>query len=258
MAFRQANLERLIKFNSAASSLFLDEYSRMIDKDIDKENTKPSQTIAPSSSRCLRKTWFRLRGTEVDKSCSRDRTLQFTAEVGTACHEVIQQRLSRYLGDRWIDVAEYLKANVNDHEFEVEKHGFETRIAFKDIPIRFACDGVIKLQGVTYLLEIKSSDFGSFDELTAPKPQHIDQVKCYGTMLHIDRVLFLYVDRQYGGLKCFEVVIKQQDKDAVNNNIKHVMDCVDSGLAPEPLPKGDSWCSSAMCPYFKTCAQYGR
>lgn len=258
MAFRQANLQRLIKFNSAASSLFLDEYSKMIDRDIDLANTKPSQTIAPSSLRCLRKTWFRLKGTEVDKSCVRDQTLQFTAEIGTACHEVIQQRLSNYLGDRWVDVAEYLKTNVSDHDYEVSKHGFETRIAFKDIPIRFACDGIVKIQGITYLLEIKSSDFGSFDELTEPKSQHVDQVKCYGTMLHIDKVLFLYVDRQYGGLKCFEVTISQKDKNTVNDNIKHVMECVESGLAPDPLPKGDGWCTSAMCPYFKTCAQYGR
>ena len=36
------------------------------------------------------------------------------------------------------------------------------------------------------------------------------------------------------------------------------MEMVDKNLAPPALPKGDSWCTPNMCPYYKRCEEYGR
>ena len=128
MAFREANLDHLAKFNSSGSMYLLDEYNTQLDQDIQERANKHShKTFAPSALRCKRRSWFRLRGTHPDKPKSADRILEFTAEIGTACHSMIQERLIRALKTsdqfRWIDVEEYLEEmnfKYNDQTKELE------------------------------------------------------------------------------------------------------------------------------------------
>lgn len=259
MAFRSANLARLTKFNSSASSEFIDFYESCVDKEIEEDFSRPShKSIAPSSIRCPRKTWFRLRGVQPDSSRSLDRVLKFTADIGTACHEFIQSRLANNLGDNWIDVESYLKEHPIKYDYEISKKGYETRVKINNPTIRFAVDGIIFWNDKYYLLEIKSSDFGPFDELMEPKPQHVDQVVCYSAILDIEDTLILYIDRQYGGLKCYEKIVKECDRIAMRNSFEELVHLADVHIAPEGLPKGDSWCSPNMCQYYKKCQQYGR
>lgn len=262
MAFRTANFAHLAKFNSAASSDFIDFYENIIDEKIAARNAEPKhKTFAPSSFRCPRVSWFRLRGVQPDAIKKPDRTMEFSSEIGTACHEIIQRNLKEALGKDWIEVEDYLKDNPEDgakYDWQLEKSGYETKISISNPPIRFACDGIIRWKGEIYLLEIKTSEFASFDELTDPKEQHIDQIKCYATLLGIKHVLVLYQDRQYGGLKCFEMTISDSDNRYVLDKFQYVMDMVEANLAPEGLPKGDASCSAALCPYYKKCTEWGR
>lgn len=258
MGFRQTNFARLAKFNSAASSDLIDIYEKEVDRQIAARNSEPKhKAFAPSSFRCLRYSWFRLRGVQPDVVQAPDRTLQFTADIGTACHELIQGYLSSALGEDWIDVGDYLNTVWKDKKYSIEKHGFETRISLDDPPMRFACDGIVRLNGILYLLEIKTSDFSSFDELTDPKQKHVDQIKCYATKLGIDRVLVLYQDRLYGGLKCYELKITEADKQMVEERIDTVLECVETNIAPERLEWSDSWCSPSMCAYHNRCREWG-
>lgn len=261
MAFRTANFAHLAKFNSAASSDFIDFYEKIVDDKIIARNAEPKhRTFAPSSFRCPRVSWFRLRGVQPDTIAKPDRTMEFTAQLGTACHEVIQQNLKEALRDDWIEVEDYLKDNPDlgsKYCWELEKAGLETRISISNPPIRFACDGIIRWKGEIYLLEIKTSEFSSFDELTDPKSQHVDQIKCYATLLGIKHVLVLYQDRQYGGLKCYEMTITTVDNKMVLDRFQYVMDMVEANLAPDRLPNGDSWCTAAHCPYYKVCKEWG-
>ena len=260
MAFRTANFAHLAKFNSAASSDFIDFYENIVDEKITAKNTEPKhKTFAPSSFRCPRVSWFRLRGVQPDEITKPDRVMEFSAEIGTACHEIIQHNLKEALGEDWIEVEDYLKDNPdvgNKYTWELEKSGYETKISINNPPIRFACDGILRWKGQIYLLEIKTSEFSSFDELTNPKDQHVDQIKCYATLLGIKKVLVLYQDRQYGGLKCFEMTISDNDNRYVLDRFQYVMDMVDANLAPEGLPKGDPWCSSNHCPYYRKCKEW--
>lgn len=262
MAFRTANFAHLAKFNSAASSDFIDFYEKIVDDKIAARNAEPKhRTFAPSSFRCPRVSWFRLRGVQPDAIKKPDRTMEFSAEIGTACHEIIQRNLKEALGEDWIEVEDYLRDNPQvraKYDWQLEKSGYETKISIANPPIRFACDGIIRWKGEIYLLEIKTSEFASFDELTNPKEEHVDQIKCYATLLGIKHVLVLYQDRQYGGLKCFEMTISDSDNRYVLDRFQYVVDMVEANLAPEGLPKGDSWCSAARCPYYKKCTEWGR
>lgn len=258
MAFRNVNFAHLAKFNSATSSDFIDFYESIVEDKITAHNARPKhKAFAPSSFRCSRLSWFRLRGVQPDSITKPDKVLDFTAQLGTACHETIQSNLSTMLGDDWIDVGEYLDHYNPDYTYTVEKSGFETHIETMYPPFRFACDGIIRWKDKLYLLEIKTSEFSSFDALTDPKGEHVDQIKCYSTLLGLSDVLVLYQDRQYGGLKCYELHISDNDHRHVLDKCKHIMDMVEANLAPERLPKGDSWCTSSHCPYYNKCKEWG-
>ena len=172
MAFRNANLAiHAIKFNSAVSCEFLEMYNDLTDKEIreDKEGPK-NRTFAPSQMRCDRISWFRLRGVEPDKIREPDKALAFTAQVGTCCHEEIQNRLIRNLGTDWITVQHWVDQNpevFKDYDMDLDtSKGNETLIDLRHpYPVRFACDGIIRFNDKIRLLEIKTSEFSSWNDL---------------------------------------------------------------------------------------------
>lgn len=257
MAFRTAEFSHLARFNSATSSNFLDNYESYVDETIRNNNARPkSQCIAPSGMYCLLQQWFRLRGAQPDEIKQPDRGLNFTAEIGTACHEIIQNNLSTMLGSDWLSVPEHLKSIYSDSEYSTEASGFETRVQLNYPPVRFAVDGLININDTKYLLEIKTSDRGSFEDLTNPKAKHIDQIKTYCALLHLNKAIVLYQDRMYGDLKCFEVDIPQYECDDILTKMKELVRFAEANLAPEGLPKGDARCSSNMCPYYKKCKDW--
>ena len=260
MSFRGVNFDHLAKFNSAASCDFIEMYESYVMKELEADASRiPHKTFAPSSFRCDRRSWFRIRGVQPDSLKNPDMVLNFTAEIGTACHRIIQSNLKRALQSDWIDVGDYVSSLcVSNCEVSQDESELETRISFQDPPVRFACDGIVRLNNQLYLLEIKSSEYSSWNDLTDPKSEHIDQAKCYCTLLNLDRVLFLYVDRQYGGLKCFEICVTDDDKSEIQSRFDSVMRMVESNLAPAGLPKGDPWCQANYCPYYRKCREYGR
>ena len=258
MAFRSLEFSRAARFNSALSSDFLDICESSLDAAIlDSRSAVSHRTFAPSSMYCPLLQWFRLRGATPDKIDKPDRGLEFTAVVGTACHEYLQHALSQHYQSDWLDVGEYLSTIYPADSYNVKKskNGFESLVELYDPPVRFAVDGLLNLDVVT-LLEIKSSEHDSFSEMYEPKSRHIDQVITYCTLLHINRVLFVYIDRQYGDLKAFQYDVKDYEKERIQQTFAIVRDGVETNIAPEGLPKGDTRCSSNMCPYYKKCKQW--
>ena len=206
MAFRSFATVSHARFNSSVSSDFLDLYEQSLDEKIRAgESSLPSRTFAPSQIRCKRVSWFRLRGVQPEQEEIVDRALNFTAQVGTSCHQNIQELISKKLGADWLDVADYMATQQFNFNYACRANGYETLISITDPPIKFAPDGIIFYQGEIRLLEIKTSEYSSFEKLTEPKPQHIEQIKCYCTLLNIHSAIVLYQDRQYGNFKCYEV-----------------------------------------------------
>lgn len=243
----------------------MEEYNRIrTEKALEDASEPSSKTFAPSSFRCDRKCWFRLRGTVPDVPPSPDLGLDFRADLGTACHEMIQKNLKSRLktgesGIEWVEVEDYLNAiNFgNTYEYTVERNGYETSVeVFKPYPIRFSVDGILRINGKYYLLEIKTAEYSSFDNLTDPKEQHVDQVKVYCAILRLDSVIFMYQDRQNGDIKVYEETVNERDKAAVFQKMDAVIKAVETNLAPNRLPnRDDPWCR--MCDYKKKCQQWG-
>lgn len=258
MAFRGVDFAHLVRFNSSTSCKLIDSYESYVRSQLmNKSAEVKSCTFAPSSFRCDRKNWFRLRGTKTDVLTNPDLVLNFQAEVGTARHAAIQERMQSIYGNDWLDVEEYLATRVPKipYEYTVSKHGLETLVSITDPPVRFACDGLIRINGTVYLLEIKTADYKSWDSLTAPKDVHIDQIRCYCALLGIHNVLVLYEDRQHGELKCFEISFTDADLQSVMDKFKYIQRMADSNLAPARLDFSDYMCLN--CEYRVKCAQWG-
>ena len=256
MGFQPIENFKTARFNSSFSSDFLNFYETSLDNFIrSEESEKPSQTFAPSSIRCKRISWFRLRGVDPESEAKVDRALQFTADIGIACHHIIQSTLINSLKGDWLDVKEYLSKLNPPYKYSCEQLGFETRISIVDPPIKFAPDGIIRFKEEEILFEIKSCEHNSFEKLSDIKPNHLDQVKCYCTLLHLHRAIVMYIDRQYGDLKCYEVIVKDSDMQDIWNMFKEVQDYVAKNIAP-PKPLDTRYCSPSYCRYYNRCKQW--
>ena len=261
MAFYKSSISSNILFNSANSSDFLDRYERYSELRLIQKSLEPGhKTFAPSSFRCNRRSWFRLRGVEPDVLDKPDKVLEFSAVVGTACHNMIQHNLVDMLGSNWLDVESYVKSINSPYTFSFTPSAgsIETKVECTDPPVLFACDGILRFKDKIYLLEIKSCEYSVWMGLANPKSGHLDQVKCYCTLLGLSDVMFMYIDRQFGNIKCFEYSVSEEDKIAIRKRFEYVQKMVELNLAPDPIPPGDIWCSPSYCPYYKKCREYGK
>lgn len=213
-----------------------------------------SKSFAPSAMRCKRKSWFRLRGTLPDTLIEPDTVMDHTATVGTALHAHIQGLLSKALGEDWIDVETYLTQFPIPYKYTLVKNGYETLVQIDDPPIKFACDGIIRLKGCYYLLEIKSSEYDSWINLKETKPHHKEQINAYSTMLNIPHVLTLYIDRLYGKVKSFEFSVSAETMSRIKQEMIYVQDMAKANIAPDKLPTGDYMCSN--CEYKLKCKEW--
>lgn len=259
MAFRSVDASSIARFNSHVSGEFLDSYEKFVDDQIQIQHSqKPHKAIAPSTFRCDRVSWFRLRGTEPDSNVRLDRTLNFIADIGTACHRMIQTNLKNMLGDDWVELEDHLSDRLHLFNLTPSSDSLETFVESTAPPIRFACDGIIRINGKKYLLEIKTIEYSAWRDLSEPRQDHLDQVKLYCVLLQLDSVVFMYVDRQYGDIKCYQVDITESDILYIQQKVVNVLEYVDKGIAPPGLPKGDKWCNPNWCNYYNTCNQYGK
>ena len=157
------------QFNSDLSMNFLRDYEQFrIDKVKSKrQNYVPSKSFSPSAFRCFRKSWFRLKGTQPDEIEHADVALKFTADIGTACHSVLQLYLSDMLGDNWLDVYSYIVNNIADeNDVYVKQNGYETQVKFyKPYPISFSVDGLIQINSKPIIIEIKTVDYSAWQDM---------------------------------------------------------------------------------------------
>jgi hypothetical protein len=261
MAFRSLNADAVARFNSTNSAKFIDAYDKFVcDKIVKERSRTPHTTFAPSQLRCNRRSWFRIRGVAPDTMPNPDRALQFTADIGTAIHRLVQSNLQEIYGDCWVPLEDYMKLLNPEYTYTCTPapDSLEYFLDIEKPPVRCAVDGILKIDNEYYLFELKTIEGSSFQDLTGPKQEHIDQLYAYSTLLNLTHVLIVYVDRQYGGMKCYELKIPEYIHRETWERMDYVMEMVDKNLAPEGLPSGDKWCTPNYCPYYKKCKEYGR
>lgn len=255
MPFKQADLSGGSRFNSSASCAFIEFYQHALTESIKAKSAGvKSRTFAPSALRCGRKQWFRLRGTQPDLLELPDLALDFKASIGTARHKEIQSILKSKLQDDWISVRDYLLSIEFPYSYTLEESGLETKVRIDSPPISFACDGIVRFREKIYLLEIKTSEYNSWQKLGSAKDIHLDQIKCYCALLDIQDVLVVYEERLNGEWRCFEYHFNDFDLKPILDKLTYVQDMVKMNIAPDALPTGDYMCTN--CEYKLKCNEW--
>jgi hypothetical protein len=134
---------------------------------------------------CLRATWFAYLNAPGQRPSGDDPVRTYlTFEQGTYIHVILQNLCARagILVEREITI-QNAKLRTLGH-----------------------ADAVIKIEGVKYVLEIKSSNSRNFMLLTKePKHEHKMQLHDYMRCLNINQGIILYMDKDRGTLKEFVV-----------------------------------------------------
>lgn len=220
-------------------------------------NSKPSETYKPSSFKCIRNMYFQRTGAEIDDP-KPNPALVGIAESGTDRHERLQfwiSSMKEYGVDcEYINVVDYLTENNLLDEFEILKQGkYETKLQHKQLHVRFLCDGILKYKGEYYILEIKTETSYKWQERKSYDINHKNQTTAYSTLLKINKVLFLYENRDLCDWKSyiFEVTPEMSDE-LVYKPIQECEEYIKENKVP-PIPKVISKKDCQYCGYRKLC-----
>ena len=204
---------------------------------------KPSRTYKPSSMNCIRQMYYQIVGADLDKQLQKNSDFYGICDSGTDRHLRIQEAVScmhKYNIDcEYVDVAQYIEEKGIDLEVTSKKQ-FETKLFDKDRNIVFLCDGIIKYKGEYYILEIKTESSFKWNSRTSADASHKFQAITYSLELGIDKVIFIYENRDLCSKKSYLISITQEDRDMVVERINKCNSYVELKTAPpkdESVPK---------------------
>lgn len=260
----KASLKNLAKLVAAANEektpaqdflFMLNETIQRVDAE---DNRPPSKSYKPSSlgNTCDRMLYFEVTGAEQDGGYA-DPELVGIGESGTARHENIQNavmQMQRLGYDcEWIDPEEFVKQRGIKHLKVVERKGNEVKFYHKQLNMRFLCDGIIKLRGVYYVLEIKTETSFKWQPRTDPAYPHKVQGACYGAAFGIYRVMFLYENRDVCKKK---TMVYEVTKEYVEDKVIHRIATVDQYVEDKEVPpKTENVRDCTYCDYKKICGR---
>lgn len=129
----------------------------------------------------------------------------------------------------------------------------ETLVYNKRTKSRFKADGIVKFNGEYYILEIKTENakkYGSHNKTLEPHDKHKLQGTFYGISFKIDKVMFLYENRDSCATFVTIFEITKQFKNKVMNLIDETIKYGDGGwVAPRTISKDEC----RYCPYRIRC-----
>lgn len=256
------NLAKMI--NNATKQMtpadkFIHDLNQTISRGAKDEQRPSSKSFKPSSlGKCLRLNYFIVTGAPKDDRAP-DPELVGMGESGTDRHERIQtwvSKMKKYgYNCEWIDVEEFLKIHPVAGTKVVKKTGMETKCYNEVFDISFLCDGIIKFEGIYYILEIKTEASFKWNGQKEAFDDHKVQATTYSVCLGIDRSLFLYEERDLCRKKAFIVEITNDMKEEfVIARIEVVNNHIAEGTVP---PKSIIVSDCSYCEFTKECAKWG-
>lgn len=262
------NIHRLIE--AATNQLpveqaFLADFTTAIEKlDLEEART-PSRHYKPSSMSCIRNMFFQKMGEETDGERSSSELIGI-CESGSDRHERLQRgvlNMNRLGMDcEYINVADYVREKGLDYlqivkEPNPEEGEFETKLYHTILDLSFLCDGIIKYKGEYYILEIKTETIYKWQSRDGIAEEHIPQGTCYSLCFNIDKVLFLYENRDNCSKKAYMLDVTDDMKYEIISKIEECDGYVSRLTAPpKPLNLDKKTCT--YCKYKKACRKAGK
>ena len=242
---------------------FVTDLNYAIEKYEKTDKRPPSNTLKPSSIRCVRSGVFQVLGVPMNEEPPNSNLIGI-CESGTFVHEMIQGKVLRMkdIGLNWeyINVADYVRShNLNlevRKECDFEAGEFETKLYDPVRNISFLCDGILKHGRKYYIFEIKSISNGKFYSTKEVPAKYKDQAIAYSELLGIKDVLFLFVDRDLYSKKSFLYTPTDEERQSWRDRVEYALECIrDSKIPTKPNFADRSFC--AYCAYTDICNKVG-
>ena len=204
---------------------------------------KPSKYYSPSGlGGCRRKLYYKRIEAPIDDKQDIIAKNILKGESGTDRHERIQS-LMVYMDENydydyeWMDIPQFIENRGLDYlEVQgIDDTGYEALLLDKRYNLRFRVDGLIKLRSRYYLLEIKTDDTFRWQKRLSVSDYHDMQGICYSLSLGLNKVMYVYEERNEFKKKPIIKEIKESDRKQVIKKIKEVDDYVNR----KELPKKD-------------------
>ena len=127
----------------------------------------------------------------------------------------VHHRLQGYLSD--IGILIQSEVFVKNEEYEIKGH----------------TDGIIEINGIKGILEVKSMNSNQFYSSHEPKPEHLIQVNVYMFCTRIPRACLLYECKDNQELKEFFTKYDENILNPVLEKIRYVQSCIRQNKEPE-------------------------
>ena len=239
---------------------FLSDLERSIEMQAVKTARAPSQTDKPSSMNCIRAMYFQVMGAEQDEP-EPQYTMVGICNSGSDIHQRIQQAVidmkSNGMDCEYINVAEYVKQRNLEHldivkEPDFENGDYETKLFDKSRNISFLCDGIIRYKSKYYILELKTESTSKFMDRKGVDPKHYMQGTAYSTVLGVNEVVFVYINRDVLSMKSFLFVPTDEQRADFEGKIMTCDTYISQNQVP-PMPDnaGPKLCN--YCLYKSVC-----
>jgi len=260
MARNLKGLFKLMELDSITpDKSLLHDLTKFIEEDNLKHQRMPSKTYSPSSMNCIRNMYYKVTG--ATSYPNNNYGLVGICDSGSSRHESLQRIIYKMgksgLDIEYVNVGDYIRSRgLTDisiiSECEPSKGKFETKLFSNKYNMSFLVDGIIRYKGVYYILEIKTESTFKFNARKGVDDKHLMQAKSYAMVLEIDKVMFLYENRDICLLKPFILEVTQDDKIMVINLIKSCNNYVKIESVPPKPEVSDKICT--YCNYAKQCA----
>lgn len=237
---------------------FLNDLTNSIEKNVEMNSGKPSQTYKPSSMNCSRAMVYQVLGAEPDQARA---SYQFEGicESGTDRHIRIQQAIENMkkvlnVDCEYINVADFVKQrNIPDLEIKGQ-NGMETKLYNKRYNMSFMCDGIIKYKSKYFVFEFKTETADKFYRRIDVDPSHYNQSTAYSINFGLDNVLFLYENRNTCDLKAYIRNVSDNDKQELVGLLTYC-DGYAKKLKAPPRPQDVTKKTCAYCIYKNQCGK---
>lgn len=184
---------------------------------------------------CLRQMWYGVKGAPSNSKPTADELLKrhIVFEMGTYIHVLFQNLCER------AGVLECREKTVNSRLHKLLGHA----------------DGILKIEGNRYLLEIKTSNSRRFTQLTKePQHSHRKQMMAYMKALKLDWAIIVYINKDNSATKEFVIPYDEAfyQKECAKrieehfDNLKQSVPPKREGLHPDQMP-----CS--FCEFSRIC-----
>lgn len=253
-----SNIARMVRRKTEINPAdkFLNELIRTIQAN--QRSGIPSKTYKPSSmGGCSRSIYYEVTGAPLDGT-PEDYSLTGICESGTSRHETLQNYVMKMKDAgfdwEWIDPEQYVKEHNIPNMEVIERSGNEVKFFNSFYNMRFLCDGILRCGEEYYILEIKTESCYKFDKHEDAWKPHKMQATCYSLCFNIDKVIFLYENRDNCSKKTHLVIVTDEMKDEVEEKIAEIDMAIDEGFVP---PKQETATDCQYCDYKRQCRRDG-